>query len=150
MKTILSFAIAIFFAVNLFGQEPSKTETLKTFLSGIISYQDSDVNNSEPLIDIKIMADSKAAKIIELNKENIQSALAETGNYKSAIIIVGKHTIVKITDAKNCKQSGAWAACMPYGSGLIQKSGTFTAREDYINNIMGIPDAQPRILYLFN
>ncbi|MCF8365770.1 MAG: hypothetical protein K9H16_08315 [Bacteroidales bacterium] len=150
MKTMLSLTIAFIFSVSLFGQEQSKTTTLKTFLAGIITFQDGDVNEAEPLINIKILADSNADKKIELTKENILAALDEIGKYKNAVIIVGIHTIVKITDAKNCKQSGAWAACMPFGSGLIQKSGAFISSEDYINNIMGIPDSQKRTLYLFN
>lgn len=150
MKTLLSITIAFIFSVSLFAQEQSKTETLKTFLNGIIAFQNDDVNEAEPLRDIKILADSKADKKIELTKDNAQAALDEISSFKNAVIIVGGHTIVKITDAKNCKQSGAWAACMPFGNGLIQKSGAFVSKEDYINNIIGIPDTQERTLYLFN
>jgi len=150
MKTILSIAISFIFTVSVFGQEQSKTELLKTFLTGILTLQDGEINKAEPLIDVKILAESKADKKIELAKDNIQPALAETGNYKNALIIVGMHTIVKITDSKNCKQSGAWAAFMPFGNGLIQKSGAFVSKQDYINNLIGIPDGQERVLYLFN
>ena len=91
-----------------------------------------------------------AYKKFTFSKYNIQSAIDEIAKYKHALIIVGRHTIAKITDAPNCKESGSWGACMPFGAGLIQKSGVLEPREDYINYIIGTPDSQERILYLFN
>ncbi len=150
MKTMLLLAMVMFFNLNLVGQSTSKVETLTTFLDGITAFQEADFSEAEPLADIKILADTKAAKKIVLTKESIQTALDELANYNKAIIIVGNHTIVKITDHKNCKASGAWGAFMPFGKGLIQKAGVFEPSEDYINNIIGIPDGQERILYLLN
>ncbi len=150
MKTILSITIALLFTVSSFAQEKTNVETFKTFLDGIVDFQTVNINNAEPLVDITGLADSKADKKIMLTKENIQSAMDEIGKYKNAIIIVGLHTIVKITDAPNCQQSGSWGACMPFGKGLIQKFGILEQKENYINYIIGIPDGQERTLYLFN
>jgi len=150
MKTFLSITIALLFTLCSFAQEKTKVETLKTFLDGTITFQNSEVNESEPLIDIKALAEKQAEKKIALTKESISAALDDIKKYNHAIIIVGKHTIAKITDAPNCKDSGSWGACMPFGKGLIQKSGAFKAEENYINYIIGIPDSQERLLYLFN
>ena len=150
MKTILSITIALLFTVSTFAQEKTKVETLKTFLDGIVTTETATIDEAEPLVGIKALADSKADKKIMLTKESIQSDLDEIGKYKSAIIIVGQHTIVKITDAPNCQQSNSWGACMPFGKGLIQKAGSFEQKENYINYIIGIPDSQERTLYLFN
>ena len=49
----------------------------------------------------------------------------------------------------DCIQSGSWGACMPYAKGYIKK-GSLIEKEDYINNIIGIPDSQLRKVYLFN
>ena len=150
MKTILSITIALLFTVSTFAQEKTKVETLKTFLDGIVTTETATIDEAEPIVGIKALADSKADKKIMLTKESIQSDLDEIGKYKSAIIIVGLHTIVKVTDAPNCQQSGSWGACMPYGKGLIQKAGSLEQKENYINYIIGIPDSQERTLYLFN
>jgi len=38
---------------------------------------------------------------------------------------------------------------MPHAEGYIKKGG-LTYKKDYINNIIGLPDAQERTMYLFN
>ena len=84
-----------------------------------------------------------------LGKENIKSFLERAKNYKHCVIIVGDHTIVKVEDLDDCKQSGSWGSCMPMGEGYIRK-GEWVSQKDYINNIIGLPDARERIGYLFN
>jgi len=102
-----------------------------------------------PIITFKDFATSNSEKTITLTKKNISQSLSEAKNYKHCVIIVGIHTIVKISDLKNCKQSGSWGACMPHAEGYIKKGG-LTYKKDYINNIIGLPDAQERTMYLFN
>ena len=147
IKTI-ALACLVFLAAQSFAQQ-SKVETLQSFLGDVISLDASTINTGEPLVTVSELAAGKAAKSIEITKENIESALATAKSYKTSIIIVGRHTIVKITDLDDCTQSGAWGTCMPKGVGYIQKSGELNKKEGYINNIIGIPDGQKRMLYLF-
>jgi len=65
------------------------------------------------------------------------------------VVTVGFHTIVKVSDFENCIQSGFWGVCMPYAEGYIQK-GSLAPQKDYLNNIIGKPDAQERMMFLFN
>ena len=64
-------------------------------------------------------------------------------------IISGNHTIITVIDYDNCKQSASWGACMPFTEGYIKK-GKLEHQEDYMNNIVGLPDSQKRTAYLFN
>ncbi len=128
-------------AGQLFAQQ-SKVATLQSFLGDVITLDKESVNQQESIASVSGQADKTAAKGIVITKDNIHSTLAETKNYKTSILIVGKHTIVKITDLTDCVQSGAWATCMPMGIGYIQKSGVLNKKEGYINNIIGIPDEQ--------
>jgi hypothetical protein len=139
----------VFFATQSFAQQ-SNIATLQSLLRDLITIDASSANQSEPIITISELASAKADKSIVITKDNIGSVLAEAKNYKTSFIIVGKHTIVKITDLNNCTQSNAWATCMPKGVGYIQKGGDLINEEDYINNIIGIPDSQKRTLFLFN
>jgi len=118
----IAFACLIFVAIQSFAQQ-SKVETLQSFLGDIIVLDVNSVNVQEPLITVSGLAAEKAAKSIEITKENIEAALATAKSYKTSIIVVGKHTIVKITDPDDCAQSGAWGTCMPKGVGYIQKAG---------------------------
>ena len=102
-----------------------------------------------PIISFKSFADSEADKSITLSKKNITSSLIKAKEYKHCIITVGVHTIIKILDFENCKQSGSWGTCMPIAEGYIKK-GALKYKKDFINNIIGLPDNQERIMYLFN
>lgn len=149
MKKIIAFLFAVMIMTGLSAQDKTKAQILQSFLNGVITFNAADINQHEPLISIRELAAEKAGKKISLTKDNIESALKEIGNYSNAIIIVGKHTIVKITDASDCQASGSWGACMPMGDGYVQKAGHLISHENYINFIIGIPDSQERTLYLF-
>lgn len=150
MKQILSIISGILMIAALNAQEQSKAETLKTFLDGLITVQADEINQHEPLVTIREMASSGADKTIQLTRENIGTSLNELDDYSDAIIIVGKHTIARITNTDDCRQSGAWGACMPMGNGFVQKQGQLISHDNYINFIIGVPDSQERTLYLFN
>ena len=105
--------------------------------------------NKTPIVSFKKFADTEADKSIILSKENISSSLTKAKKYKYCIITVGTHTIIKVSDFKNCKQSGAWGTCMPIAEGYIKK-GKLKHQNDFINNIIGLPDNQERTMYLFN
>lgn len=146
---IIALMCLVFLAGQSYAQQ-SKAETLQAFLGNALTLDMETVNQGEPIISISEAANKNAAKSIVITKDNIESALAEAKNYKTSFIIVGNHTIVKITDLADCTQSGAWGTCMPKGIGYIQKSGELNKNEGFINNIIGIPDGQVRTLYLFS
>lgn len=148
-STALTWVLAFIFGVSTFAQE-TKTDLLKSFLSEVITIESSDLSAHEPITGVAALAVQKATKQITLTKENISEALADAKSHKHVIIIVGNHTIVKVTDLDDCTQSGAWGACMPMGTGYIQRSGQLNEKEGYINNIIGIPDSQQRTMYLFD
>lgn len=106
------------------------------------------IKGDNPIEVLKGLSEQKADKKIKFGKENIQTVLDEARDYSGFFIIVENHTVVKIDDLDNCNPSGSWKACMPFGEGFIKK-GDLVQKEDYINNIIGLPDSQNRMAYLF-
>jgi len=102
-----------------------------------------------PIKNLIALAKTNASSVIAINKDNIKASLQTAKAYKHAVIVVGVHTAVKVTDLADCKASGAWGACMPMAEGYI-KRGALNYKKDYINNIIGLPDTQERTMYLFN
>ncbi len=98
--------------------------------------------------DFKAIADKEADTSFKMNATNVKQILDKAKNYSECIIITGNHTIVKITDFNDCKPSKSWDTCVPKGEGFIKK-GKLIYQNDYINYIMGTPDAQDRFVYLF-
>lgn len=93
-------------------------------------------------------AQKEADESIELSKSNMEQALYKAKSFEYCFVVVDNHTIVKIDDLENCRKSGSWGACMPYAEGYIQK-GKLIPQSDYINNIIGRPDLQQRVMFLF-
>ncbi len=148
-SSTLTLVLAVLFGMSTFAQE-NKSDVLISFLGDVIAIESAELNANEPITGVASQAAQKAAKQVTLTKENIAEALADAKNNQHVIIIVGNHTIVKVTDLSDCIQSGAWGACMPAGTGYIQRSGQLEKKEGYINNIIGIPDNQQRTMYLFD
>jgi hypothetical protein len=149
MKQILLIIAGMLMITTPKAQEQSKAETLKSFLDGTIAFNASDINQHEPLISLRKLASENADKTIQLTKENIRTSIEEMKDYSSAVVIVGKHTIAKITSVDDCQQSGAWGVCMPKSTGYVQKQGQLITHDNYLNFIIGVPDSQERTLYLF-
>lgn len=132
----------------------AKTEVQATSDAVVIAFLE-DVTALEkekganPIADFKALSLKNAVDSININKDNIKDALAKAKNYKHSVVIVDNHTIVKLVDVNDCKASGSWGACMPMGEGYI-KRGALNYKKDYINNIIGLPDAQTRSVYFFN
>lgn len=103
--------------------------------------------SSNPIDTFKDAAKISAKEVVTLNKDNIKDALTKARNFKNAVITVDNHTIVKL-NLEDCKASGAWGTCMPKAEGYIKK-GDLVYQNDYANNIIGLPDNQERLLYLF-
>ncbi len=146
---ILLLNVLIFFSLGVLNAQENRPELVKELLSGSLDVNTEDLNVDSPIASINKLAFDKAEKTIALTKENIKTSLQEAKNYKNCIVTVGVHTIVLITDKNKTIMSGSWGCRVPYGQGFVQK-GTFNFKEDYINNIIGVPDSQRRIMFLFN
>lgn len=128
-------------------EETIEINTVREFLRDVSSLEkDTNVN---PIIAFKNSANDLADKKIVLTKDNINEVLNDCENFSSCVVVVDNHTVVKINSLENCQQSGSWKACMPMCSGYIKK-GELIYKEDYMNNVIGIPDGQERLVYLFD
>lgn len=140
----LTFILGIFLAISCSSNKKENIVTL--FIEDTKSLEKNE--NSRPIIEFLKVANKLADKKIVLNKQNIKESLLLAKKYKSYIISVEDHTLVKINNLENNKASGSWSTSMPFGEGYIQK-GTLIYKEEYINNIIGSPDSQERIMFLF-
>lgn len=147
MKQII-LAVLLFFTVGQLYAQDNGHKVIE-LLSGVIKFENTNVNSSRPIADIKQLASEQAAKKFDLTKNNINEVLDEAKTFQYCLIVVENHTVVLVESWSNCIQSGSWKYCMPYGSGYIQR-GQFVKKEDHINNIIGIPDTQKRAVFLFN
>ena len=105
-------------------------------------------SEKNPIIAFEEIASDFADKEIKISKSTIKEALETAKGYKHCIITAEDHTIVKIDDIDNCTQSGSWGVCMPHAKGYIKK-GELVYKEDFINNIIGLPHGEDRVMYLF-
>ena len=121
--------------------------TVTEFLRDVKTLEsDTNVN---PIVSFKDLAEDIAEEKLVLSKDNINEALILAKDYSSCVVITGNHTIVKIENLEDCQQSGSWKACMPICSGYIKK-GELNFKNDYLNNVIGIPDNQQRVAFFFN
>ena len=143
-------------AITVFSCSSNETETTTTtenvivtsFLNDISSLEDNTAKGVNPIADFIAEAKQTADKSDHLTKDNINDLLVEAKDYSHCVITTGDHTIVKVTDLADCKKSGSWGACMPHVEGYIKK-GDLVKQADYMNNIIGRPDNQERMLFLF-
>ncbi len=152
MKNIIIITLTLLFFscssdVNNNSASNEETAIVQDFLQDISSLE--SIDRKTPITDFQKAANIVASKILELDKNNIETVLSEAKTYENCVIITGNHTIIKVLDFDDCKQSSSWAFCMPFGEGYIKK-GELVSQKDYINNIIGIPDNQKRTVFLFN
>ncbi|MGB0432368.1 MAG: hypothetical protein ACPGLV_17975 [Bacteroidia bacterium] len=125
----------------------TESETVSAFLQNVNSLK--NIEEGNPIAQFAAEAENVAAASFSLKKNGAKDLFETAKTYKHCVVIVEDHTIVKITDFEDCKQSGSWSACMPMGKGFV-KRGKLESEKDYINNIIGTPDTQNRKVYLFN
>ena len=145
-KSIVILLVLIGFSLSA---QNTKLEVLKAFVAGSINFNDEFADLGQPISTINKLAEQQADKTVDLNKENIKETLDLAKTYKTCIITVGNHTLVKITNFNDCSPSGAWGTCMPMGKGYVQKSGILNEKNGYIKNIIGRPASQNIKAYLF-
>ncbi|MGQ1946799.1 hypothetical protein ACT3CD_06825 [Geofilum sp. OHC36d9] len=144
-----AFIILLFIILVLPNtKSQSNVEQIKDLLTGIINFEGSEITEDQPIHSFSRIASQQADTMLAITNQNIAQILTYSKSYQHGIITVGQHTIVRIDNWDKCRQSGAWKTCMPYGQGFVKK-GELKAINDYINNIIGIPDSQRRTLFLF-
>tara|TARA_R110002072_G_scaffold113861_8_gene243664 strand:- start:2 stop:472 length:471 start_codon:yes stop_codon:yes gene_type:complete len=155
MKNIFwALSIALALSCSNAVEAEQQTETIEKEASTIVddflrkTSSLEKIESSNPIERIQEVAEKVADHKVVFNKRDIQSLLEVARDYSGFFIIVENHSIVKIEDLDNCNPSGSWNACMPFGEGYIKK-GELVLQEDYINNIIGLPDSQKRIAYFF-
>ncbi len=125
-----------------------ETQSVNDYISIAMLVDKESKMSGSPIDSILQFASAKADKSIVLTKDNMKVSLQNATTYKSCLITVGNHTVVLISDFNNEIASGSWGCQMPMGKGYI-KRGEIEVKEDYINNIIGVPDTQKRNMYLF-
>ncbi len=144
-----TISLFLFLAIGLYANGQSNAETLETFLTDIISFENVKLDPNRPISQIRRLAMQQADTLFILSPENINEAIKTAEGYQHCIIFIERHTIVKITDINNTIWSGSWETSMPYGEGYIQRA-ELEKVTDYINNIIGTPDIQKRGFFLFD
>jgi len=127
-------------------EKDTETTTDLPFLKDIKSLEKD--TSANPIEAFKTKATNVATEVVKINKNNIKDALTKAKDFKNVVITVDNHTIVKL-DVNDCKPSGAWSACMPKAEGYIKK-GDLAYQNDYANHIIGLPDDQERLMFLFD
>ncbi len=140
---------ALFLSISMMAGAQSNTETITSFLDGVISFQEVEVNDHNPIITVGELATQQADETLTLTGDNVSETFEKAMDYTHALIVVGIHTAVLVTNWEDCAQSGAWGVCMPMGEGFVKRDA-LEKESGYINNIIGIPDNQDRKVFLFN
>lgn len=145
------FIIVLLVAFSLPSQaQNTKTAILEQFISDIITIDGESLDQQQPIITINEIAQAKADKAIEITRESIGRSLLEAKRFKHCLISIDGHTLIRVMNFKDNSPSGAWHTAMPFCKGYIQRSGLLYEKEDYLKNIIGRPDSQVRMMYLFN
>lgn len=151
MKKIIYLVICAFFVSCVQDKKVNETENhtnsiATDFINDISSLE--SVKGADCITQLKESAENSASKEMTLSKENIEEYYDLISSGAKGLIIVENHTAVVIDNVQDCKNSGSWGACMPMGIGYI-KRGNLEEQEDYINNIIGTPDSQKRVGFVF-
>jgi hypothetical protein len=136
-------------ALGFYTNAQTNAETLKGFLGDIISFKEVTLDAKRPMTKIRQLASVQADTLYVLTPANAEEVFKEAANYKHCIVFTGSHTVVRVTDFEKRIASGAWKTKMPYGEGYIQRD-EMSKKTDYINNIIGVPGNQKRVVFLFN
>lgn len=147
-KIMKQLFISLLLLIAVTANSQTNVDSITIFLDGVINFEDVSVHEHNPIITVNELAPEQADEVLEFTDENIGETFKKAQDFTHALITVDDHTLVLVTDWENCKQSGAWGICMPYGEGYILR-GEMEKLEDHINNIIGLPNDAIRTLYLF-
>ena len=148
MKTYLLSIILCLSGISVIAQI-SNDSLIKEFTKEISFISGIDLDIGMPIKTInRVFKESADLKML-LTPATIENAMTKAKNFNYAFITVNDHTLLKITDYANCKDSGYWQYCMPLGDAYIQKKGKLIKMSDYLNNIIGIGSEKTRTIYFF-
>jgi NADH/NAD ratio-sensing transcriptional regulator Rex len=148
MRKVLIVIAGILCFGSMFAQE-SKDFVIKAFTDGIINFAEGELSAYSPISSVNKISKKQAAKIIVITKENMAESLEESKNHKACIITVSDHCIIKITDFNKTIMSRSWGCEFPFVDAYIQ-TGTLKFKQDYCNNIIGMPNYQILTMFLFD
>jgi hypothetical protein len=150
MKNSVSLILGLVVILILLScSHNKKPDQLKHMAGDVVNFNPENYSGSQPISQMSKDLEQSADKIISLDKSNMAESLETAKEYSKAYIIIENHTFIKINDLTDCKKSTTWNALMPKGTSLVQKSGDFEKKTDYINYLIGMPDNQSRKMYLF-
>lgn len=148
MRKIIYLILAVSCLVSTAIAQETRDTPIRELTKDFVNYDQDKLSHYLPIESFNTIAGKQAKKTITLTKENMAEALTEAKSYDHCVITVGSHTLVVVSSFDKMIESGAWGTKMPYGVGYISK-GTMQKHEDYLNNIIGIPDGQTRTMFLF-
>ncbi|MBK3516622.1 hypothetical protein [Carboxylicivirga marina] len=144
-KTFTLFCLLTF---GLFAHAQTNAETLQEFLGDVISFEDVKLDPNRPMTKIRQLASVQADTLYVLTPANANEVFKTATVYQHCIVFTGSHTIARVTDFEKTLASGSWKTKMPYAEGFIQR-GDMSKKNDYLNNIIGMPSDQKRVVFLF-
>ncbi len=145
---ILFLGLFILCSLSVLRAQDNKAQLVGDFIANVMTIDKGDLNEDSPIASVNQLAFVKADTSIVITKDNMAESLQDAEDYRACLITVGVHTIVLVMDYSIGVSSGSWGCKMPFGKGYVQK-GSLNLKEDYINNIIGIPDSQKRMMFLF-
>lgn len=148
-KLTILLSLLLFVACGKTASEKTTdTNPKDTILTDISVLEDEELFGKSPIKNLVAYSMETADEMIGVDKNNIGDMLKKAKNYKHCFIIVGTHTVAKVISFDDCLQSKSWGTCMPKVEGYIKK-GDLQHQDGYANNVIGVPDNQVRMMYLF-
>lgn len=146
---------SVLIVLVILGMASCTSEKKKEANPALASVATNFVHSPESLLDVNdpinsfiAGAESVAIESFSFEKDNVKLMLAKMEEFESAVIVVKDHTVVLLAKGEDCQHSKSWDVCMPYARGFIKK-GELVYQEDFINNLIGKPDATERTIYFF-
>lgn len=148
-KLTLLLSLLLLVACGKTASDKNKdTNPKDAILKDLSILEDKELFGNSPIKNLVAYSVESAEEMISIDKNNMDDMLKKAKNYQHCIIVVGTHTVVKVISFDDCLQSKSWGTCMPKVEGYIKK-GDLQHQDDYANNIIGVPDNQVRMMYLF-
>lgn len=147
---LIKLTVLVLLASTQYINAQTNAERVCNLFSSVLDFSEAKLNDERPIANLNQLAAKQADTLFIFNKNNASSIFNLAKKYEYAIISVERHTVVLVDSWSNSTKSGYWGFRMPHGTGFIQKNNLMTKEEDYVNNIIGVPNGQRRTIFLFN